>query len=123
MSNCVVKNIISGVWGDIVVLWKQDVSGYTLSEYSSFPSWRLRHPFLASILNYGMAVLRILLYWIATGLVGIVGPIFACIEIGIHWRAIVHYGASGMVGITLFVVLVVLLEALWVIPYFVSKSK
>lgn len=32
---------------------------------------------------------------------------------GLHWTAIVHFGISVMIGITLFAVLMVLLEAFW----------
>lgn len=115
--------ILKGVWADIKARWNEDVSGYTLSEFSGGKKFIALHPLLAKLINYTIAVLRIFLYWIGTGLIGIVGPAFGVIEIVINWSKLMNAGASGIIGIVIFAVLVILMEVIWVIPYFVSKME
>jgi hypothetical protein len=115
-------NILKGVWADISKLWSEDISGVTLSEFSGGKKLMILHPTLSSFINYTIAVLRIILYWIGTGLIGIVGPVLGTYEIIVNWSKLMGSGATGIVGIVIFAVLVVLLETIWVIPYFISKA-
>jgi hypothetical protein len=114
--------MLKGVWADISKLWSEDISGVTLSEFSGGKKLMILHPALSAIINYTIAVLRIILYWIGTGLIGIVGPVLGIYEIIVNWSTLMGSGSTGIVGIVIFAVLVVLLETIWVIPYFISKA-
>jgi len=117
-----VLNILKGVWGDIKARWDEDVTGKTLSEFESGPNLIKKHPKLAKLINYFIAVSRIFMYWIGTGIIGIVGPWLGIVLIAYYFKQILAYGIVGIIGIILYLAFFVFIEWKWVIPYFLSKG-
>jgi len=117
-----ILNIFKGVWGDIKARWTDDVSGYTLSQFSNGKEFMTLHPKLAKVIDYSIAILRIFMYWIGTGIIGIIGPWLGIILIVYYFKHLLSYGIGGIIGILVYVVFFVFIEWKWVIPYFLSKG-
>jgi len=117
-----ILNILKGVWEDIKARWTDDVSGYTLSQFSNGKEFIALHPKLAKVIDYSIAVLRIFMYWIGTGIIGIVGPWLGVVLIIYYFKQLLAYGLVGIAGIILYLAFFVFIEWKWVIPYFLSKA-
>ena len=117
-----ILNILKGVWEDIKARWTDDVSGYTLSQFSNGKEFIVLHPKLAKVIDYSVAVLRIFMYWIGTGIIGIVGPWLGVVLIIYYFKQLLAYGLVGIAGIILYLAFFVFIEWKWVIPYFLSKA-
>jgi len=118
-----ILNILKGVWEDVKARWTDDVSGYTLSQFSGGKKFILLHPILAKIIDYFIAVLRIFMYWIGTGIIGIVGPWLGVFLIIYYFKQLLSHGIGGIIGILVYIVFFVFIEWKWVIPYFLSKGS
>jgi len=117
-----ILNIFKGVWEDIKTRWDEDVTGKTLSEFESGPNLIKKHPILAKLIDYSIAILRLFMYWIGTSIIGIVGPWLGIVLIVYYFRQLLSYGIGGILGILIYLAFFVFIEWKWVIPYFLSKG-
>lgn len=110
------KAVLSGIWQEIKDRFGEDISGQTLNEYM-YVKYTLRpdHPLIAHLLDISMAyVLRPMMYWIAFGVIFLIGPwafVLACLL----WRnwiaAFIAFNTS------------VFIDYIFIWPYLKSKAK
>ena len=115
--------MIKNIQKQATKLYNEDISGTTLDENPGFPAFRKRHPEFAKFLDYATGVMRFVLYWIGTGLIGFVAPLAALVLFAVYFKPIVAHGITADIGMALTAIGCVVILAVWSMPYFIAEGS
>ena len=107
--------MFKNIYLHILSLWKQDVNGSTLNEFTGYSNFSKAHPLMAKVVNYSLAIFRLFFYWFCFGLVTAVAPVLGIAAL-IWYKALWYY-----------IVAFAIPAGLWywfiIAPYFISMAK
>lgn len=104
-----------GIWQEILARFEEDISGKTLNEYTYVKMvLRPEHPFIADVLDALMAfILRPIMYWLAFGVIFILGP-WGFALASLCW----HNFITALIAM----LVAVFIDAVFIYPYLKEKA-